>query len=297
VDTTVTNTLEMRIRLTDSSYQHADRSSGFLRESPMSNESSQFNLVLSAPGTTATYQQIQFGLERKAWVKVSIRLKGHASLSGVATIDVSGVEQPYQLTVTNAGETYDFRVVSTDQSSPWNVITFGFSVTSGTLAAGQVTAELYVETDSAHKIVRDVGDHELTFHIVDLMSTEQLWLGALTSTSVTAVAKINLDDPSCVLACRDRSANTWVRSAARRASGRDRQDVRAPGLTANTAYTCRVEPGTRPAVGVDGERSPRSHPEQRGLHGRAHGRRIRGQQQRRVRRHTDVGRAVCHPPR
>jgi phosphodiesterase/alkaline phosphatase D-like protein len=82
------------------------------------------------------------------------------------------------------------------------------------------------------------------------MSCEQLWLGALTSTSIAAVAKLNLDNASCVLACRDTAGN-WVRGSAAASVG-GIVKLSCTGLTAGTTYTCRVEPGTRPAVGLTG---------------------------------------------
>jgi phosphodiesterase/alkaline phosphatase D-like protein len=83
------------------------------------------------------------------------------------------------------------------------------------------------------------------------VSTEQLWLGALTDTSITAVAKLNLDSTSVVLACRQVGTNTWVRSSGVASAGGIAK-ITVTGLTANTAYTCRVEPGTKPSQGVTG---------------------------------------------
>jgi phosphodiesterase/alkaline phosphatase D-like protein len=82
------------------------------------------------------------------------------------------------------------------------------------------------------------------------MSTESLWLGALTSTSVRAVAKLNLSTTSAVLACRD-SAGNWVRGTGVATVGNIAK-LECTGLTPNTAYTCRVEPDTKPAVGLTG---------------------------------------------
>jgi phosphodiesterase/alkaline phosphatase D-like protein len=83
------------------------------------------------------------------------------------------------------------------------------------------------------------------------VSTEQLWLGALTDTSLTAIAKLNLDTTSAVLACRQVGTNTWVRSSGVASVGGIAR-MTVTGLTANTSYTCRVEPGTRPSQGVTG---------------------------------------------
>lgn len=82
------------------------------------------------------------------------------------------------------------------------------------------------------------------------MSAEILWLGALTSTSVRATAKLNRSSTSAVLACWDAAGN-WVRGNAVATVGNIAK-LEATGLTANTAYQCRVEPGTAPAVGLTG---------------------------------------------
>lgn len=82
------------------------------------------------------------------------------------------------------------------------------------------------------------------------MSCEQLWLGALTATSVCALAKLNLSCSSVRLACfaPDGSA---VRSAAVATVGNVAR-LEATGLAPDTAYTCRIEPGDTPARGLTG---------------------------------------------
>jgi phosphodiesterase/alkaline phosphatase D-like protein len=82
------------------------------------------------------------------------------------------------------------------------------------------------------------------------MSCQQLWLGALTDTSITAVAKLNLDSPSVVLACTAPDGS-FVRSPGVASAGNIAR-MTVTGLTANTQYTCRVEPGSRPAIGLTG---------------------------------------------
>jgi phosphodiesterase/alkaline phosphatase D-like protein len=82
------------------------------------------------------------------------------------------------------------------------------------------------------------------------MSCDQLWLGGLTATSVNAVAKLNVDSESVRLACWDAAGN-WTRSDAVATVGNVAK-LTVTGLTPNTAYQCRVEPDTRPAVGTTG---------------------------------------------
>lgn len=83
------------------------------------------------------------------------------------------------------------------------------------------------------------------------MSCESLWLGALSATSVRAVAKLNRSSTSVKLACRQVGTSTFVRSDAVSTVGNIAK-LQVTGLTANTSYTCRVEPGTAPAVGLTG---------------------------------------------
>lgn len=82
------------------------------------------------------------------------------------------------------------------------------------------------------------------------MSTEWLWLGGLTSTSVRATAKLNLSSTSAVLACWDAAGN-WVRGSGAATVGNIAK-LEVTGLTPNTAYQCRVEPGDAPSQGVTG---------------------------------------------
>jgi phosphodiesterase/alkaline phosphatase D-like protein len=82
------------------------------------------------------------------------------------------------------------------------------------------------------------------------MSTAWLWLGGLTSTSVRATCKLNLHSSSAVLACRDAAGN-WVRSSPVATVGNIAK-LEVTGLIANTAYTCRVEPGDAQSSGVEG---------------------------------------------
>lgn len=84
------------------------------------------------------------------------------------------------------------------------------------------------------------------------MSCEQLWLGGLTSTSVRAVAKLARDSSSVKLACWTAAAPaTFIRSDAVASVG-NIVKLEVTGLAANTAYQCRVEPDTAPAVGLTG---------------------------------------------
>lgn len=82
------------------------------------------------------------------------------------------------------------------------------------------------------------------------MSTESLWLGNLTSTSVVAVAKLNIPTTSAVLSCWDVAGN-FVRSSGVATVG-NMARMEVTGLTPNTSYTCRIEPGSAPAQGVTG---------------------------------------------
>lgn len=82
------------------------------------------------------------------------------------------------------------------------------------------------------------------------MSTAWLWLGGLTSTSVRATCKLNLSSTSAVLACWDAAGN-WVRSSPVATVGNIAK-LEVTGLTPNTVYTCRVEPGDAQSSGVEG---------------------------------------------
>jgi alkaline phosphatase D len=82
------------------------------------------------------------------------------------------------------------------------------------------------------------------------MTCTQLWLGALTSTSITAVAKLALSSSSVKLACFG-SDGSVVRSSDVETVGNIAK-LTMSGLQPNTAYTCRVEPGLRPALGLTG---------------------------------------------
>lgn len=82
------------------------------------------------------------------------------------------------------------------------------------------------------------------------MSCEAMWLGGLTSSSINAVVKLNLDSSSVKLACWDANGN-WFRSSAVATAGNIAK-LTVTGLSANTAYQCRVEPGDAPAQGLTG---------------------------------------------
>ena len=83
------------------------------------------------------------------------------------------------------------------------------------------------------------------------MSCETLLLGALTSTSVRACVRLSVDSDSTVLACRQVGTNVWVRSDPVATAG-NVAFISVNGLTPNTSYTCRVEPGTRATGGHAG---------------------------------------------
>lgn len=82
------------------------------------------------------------------------------------------------------------------------------------------------------------------------MSCELLWLGSLTSTSIRATAKLNISSSSVVLACWDVHGN-WFRGTPVATVGNVAK-LQCTGLTPNTAYQCRVEPGIAPATGLIG---------------------------------------------
>lgn len=82
------------------------------------------------------------------------------------------------------------------------------------------------------------------------MSCEALWLGGLTATSVRAVAKIALDNSSVKLACFAPDGSV-VRGDAVASVGNIAK-LEVTGLSPDTLYNWRVEPGIAPAVGFTG---------------------------------------------